>query len=238
MMAALFIATDSLEELLLSNFGLGCMLVIGNLVIFVLSAKWCFDRWRREHRLRAWLKAIPEDAFEMLMDVMVAGAGRAAHHNHHHRNRNSHQYQHQHQHQHNQQGGKSGKGGRSATIQGGRDTPLTPPPPPNENMVKIEAPRPSVMRQKSFHDDLLKKYLIDSRSIEIKEKIGSGSFGTVFSGSMPGHHSRVAIKTLNDVTAKNAKLFRSEIILTATLRHPNIVEFIGACCKATPIPNP
>ena len=39
----------------------------------------------------------------------------------------------------------------------------------------------------------------------------------------------VAIKTMIDVTKDNVKAFRREILLTSTLRHPNIVNFVGAC---------
>lgn len=49
----------------------------------------------------------------------------------------------------------------------------------------------------------------------------------VFQGTCFGQP--VAIKTMLKVTEKNATAFRREILLTATLRHPNIVNFVGAC---------
>ena len=39
----------------------------------------------------------------------------------------------------------------------------------------------------------------------------------------------VAIKTMKEVTTASMKEFRAEILLTATLRHPNIVNLVGAC---------
>ena len=39
----------------------------------------------------------------------------------------------------------------------------------------------------------------------------------------------VAVKTVINVTEENLRTFRREILLTATLRHPSIVNFVGAC---------
>jgi len=41
-------------------------------------------------------------------------------------------------------------------------------------------------------------------------------------------HTAVFLNPLQ-VTEENARAFRSEILLTATLKHPNIVAFVGAC---------
>ena len=38
-----------------------------------------------------------------------------------------------------------------------------------------------------------------------------------------------AIKTMKEVTEVLAEGFRAEILLTANLRNPNIVHFVGAC---------
>ena len=37
------------------------------------------------------------------------------------------------------------------------------------------------------------------------------------------------IPTYNQVTEEDARVFRAEILLTATLKHANIVGFVGAC---------
>eukprot|EP00615_Pteridomonas_danica_P008702 CAMPEP_0114357348 /NCGR_PEP_ID=MMETSP0101-20121206/21558_1 /TAXON_ID=38822 ORGANISM="Pteridomonas danica, Strain PT" /NCGR_SAMPLE_ID=MMETSP0101 /ASSEMBLY_ACC=CAM_ASM_000211 /LENGTH=375 /DNA_ID=CAMNT_0001500063 /DNA_START=433 /DNA_END=1557 /DNA_ORIENTATION=+ len=74
---------------------------------------------------------------------------------------------------------------------------------------------------------LFKQYELNPKLIIMDKKIGAGAFGEVFKGSFNGN--TVAIKTMINVTEKTAKLFRAEILLTATLKHPNIVNFIGTC---------
>jgi len=74
---------------------------------------------------------------------------------------------------------------------------------------------------------VLSQYLIHSEDIFMKKRLGAGAFGEVFTGTCMGEP--VAIKTMLEVTEENVKEFRSEILLTATLRHPNIVNFVGAC---------
>ena len=39
----------------------------------------------------------------------------------------------------------------------------------------------------------------------------------------------MAIKTILTVTEASVKSFRAEVVLTATLRHPSIVNFVGSC---------
>ena len=49
----------------------------------------------------------------------------------------------------------------------------------------------------------------------------------VFKGTALGQP--VAVKTMLSITDASVRAFRDEILLTATLRHPNIVTFVGAC---------
>jgi serine/threonine protein kinase len=73
----------------------------------------------------------------------------------------------------------------------------------------------------------LSQHLVLAKDVVMKKRLGAGAFGEVFKGTCMGEP--VAIKTMLDITESNVKSFRTEIILTATLRHPNIVNFIGAC---------
>jgi hypothetical protein len=75
--------------------------------------------------------------------------------------------------------------------------------------------------------DVLNQYLLKPADVILDKKIGAGAFGEVFKGLCLGEP--VAVKTMKEVTEANAIAFKSEILLTATLRHPNIVNFVGAC---------
>jgi serine/threonine protein kinase len=75
---------------------------------------------------------------------------------------------------------------------------------------------------------LLKRVYLDPEDVVMTVRIGAGAFGEVLKGACLGQ--QVAVKTmLGGVTEANAKAFRAEILLTATLQHPNIVNFVGAC---------
>jgi hypothetical protein len=74
---------------------------------------------------------------------------------------------------------------------------------------------------------LLRQHTLSPSDVHLKERIGSGAFGEVLKGVCFGQS--VAVKTMKKVTVESAGLFRAEILLTATLRHPNIVNFVGAC---------
>jgi hypothetical protein len=63
--------------------------------------------------------------------------------------------------------------------------------------------------------------------ISFENKIGEGSYGEVWKGTL--WHQAVAVKTLKGIDPEDLKDFENEIALMTTLRHPNIVEFLGAC---------
>eukprot|EP00698_Gefionella_okellyi_P018817 TRINITY_DN5684_c0_g2_i1.p1 TRINITY_DN5684_c0_g2~~TRINITY_DN5684_c0_g2_i1.p1 ORF type:complete len:601 (+),score=97.36 TRINITY_DN5684_c0_g2_i1:208-2010(+) len=77
---------------------------------------------------------------------------------------------------------------------------------------------------------LIKK--IDASELQVTQQIGQGSFGRVYRGLW--HGTEVAIKqmrideVLNDSFIGN---FCREIALLSELRHPNIVQFLGACMR-------
>lgn len=64
--------------------------------------------------------------------------------------------------------------------------------------------------------------------LELKERIGAGSFGTVHRADW--HGSEVAVKILmeQDFHAERFKEFLREVAIMKRLRHPNIVLFMGA----------
>jgi len=65
--------------------------------------------------------------------------------------------------------------------------------------------------------------------IKFTKKIGAGAFGEVWKGEWAG--TDVAVKKIlkNDIKESDLGEFASEILLMSKLRHPNIVQFLGAC---------
>lgn len=74
---------------------------------------------------------------------------------------------------------------------------------------------------------LLARLLINSANVVLREKVGAGSFGDVFRATYLDQ--TVAVKTMRDVSERSARSFRSEILLTSSLCHPNVVAFVGCC---------
>ena len=75
-------------------------------------------------------------------------------------------------------------------------------------------------------DVLLKQYSIDHSEVSLIVRVGAGAFGEVFKGRC--FSQEVAVKTVLKVTVDNMRTFKNEILLTAQLRHPSIVNFVGA----------
>ena len=77
--------------------------------------------------------------------------------------------------------------------------------------------------------DLMKRAQIDPSEVICGEVIGTGVFGEVRTGSL--HGTPIAIKTMHrkGISTGGLELFKAECELGLTLRHPNIVQLIGAC---------
>ena len=76
--------------------------------------------------------------------------------------------------------------------------------------------------------NVLESWEIDYSQLTILDKIGDGAFGEVFKGRLWG--TDVAVKTVkNKLTKETLNDLKNEIAILSTLRHPNIVLYIGAC---------
>ena len=82
-------------------------------------------------------------------------------------------------------------------------------------------------------------WLIKSSEVQIVKKIGSGAFGNVYFGKLRGT-TEIAIKVANPSTLSSSspnnsndsqiiEEFSRELSIWSSLKHPNIVLFIGAC---------
>jgi serine/threonine protein kinase/membrane protein implicated in regulation of membrane protease activity len=199
--AAFIIVTDGLAHLGLSTFALGALLFGINVFILALLAAWSVRRYMKEVKEKRWRKSLNNREFEIMNAVMAE---------------NKTMY--------------FGKEEKKETIWE-----------KGLHALKDAAHLPGHHHHKDKHGDIemaakderhqaaksrLGKFL-DPNEIVMDEKIGAGAFGEVFKGTL--HGEPCAIKTMIQVTQKTAQLFRAEIILTASLKHPNIVNFMGAC---------
>lgn len=74
----------------------------------------------------------------------------------------------------------------------------------------------------------IEDFVIPWNDLILREKIGAGSFGTVYHADW--HGSDVAVKILmeQDLNAERFEEFLREVAIMKSLRHPNIVLFMGA----------
>jgi tRNA A-37 threonylcarbamoyl transferase component Bud32 len=96
-----------------------------------------------------------------------------------------------------------------------------------ENIPGATLPK-SLSIEPSFAVDWLE---ISWEELELKERVGAGSFGTVYRADW--HGSDVAVKVLMDQDVGEAQLkeFLREIAIMKRVRHPNVVLFMGAVTK-------
>ena len=77
---------------------------------------------------------------------------------------------------------------------------------------------------------------VEYAALEFSQTIGKGSYGNVYVGKWNG--SVVAVKqfTVRSMTEKQLNMFAAEVDILASLRHPNVLLFMGACTdSATPL---
>ncbi|CAM0902719.1 unnamed protein product [Alopecurus aequalis] len=96
-----------------------------------------------------------------------------------------------------------------------------------ENIPGVTTPKCLIV-EPSFAMDWLE---ISWDELQLKERIGAGSFGTVYRADW--HGSDVAVKVLTDQGVGEAQLkeFLREISIMKRVRHPNVVLFMGAVTK-------
>ena len=76
------------------------------------------------------------------------------------------------------------------------------------------------------------RWVIPPQELKLGRRIGSGSFGVVYTADWNG--TEVALKQMHDksLSASNVQEFSGEIRMMQGMRHPNIVLFLGAVIQA------
>jgi len=111
---------------------------------------------------------------------------------------------------------------QTAVFQGTNPNPLTLTGHQAANMPHM-SPHPAPRRREDWE--------LDPAEVVFQNKIGVGSFGEVWRGEWAGID--VAIKKVSNakIGPKEVAAFREEINIMAKLRHPNILQFFGACLE-------
>ncbi len=65
--------------------------------------------------------------------------------------------------------------------------------------------------------EVLRSFAIDSAALEVKERIGLGSFSDVHQGMLTG--TPVAVKILRNSSQENLMRFKEELLLMKSLRY-------------------
>ncbi|RCV35342.1 hypothetical protein SETIT_7G232900v2 [Setaria italica] len=101
-----------------------------------------------------------------------------------------------------------------------------------ENGNKENVPGATLLTRLTIEPSFAVDWLeISWEELELKERVGAGSFGTVYRADW--HGSDVAVKVLMDQDVGEAQLkeFLREIAIMKRVRHPNVVLFMGAVTK-------
>ncbi|XP_051228366.1 L-type lectin-domain containing receptor kinase SIT2-like [Lolium perenne] len=62
-----------------------------------------------------------------------------------------------------------------------------------------------------------------------KRLLGTGGFGSVYMGLLPGSRSEVAVKRVSHESKQGMKEFIAEVVSIGRLRHRNLVQLLGYC---------
>lgn len=92
---------------------------------------------------------------------------------------------------------------------------------------------PPVIEVPPFLKEKKSSLELDYGSIEIKQMVGSGAFGTVYIGFIPPNRRRVAVKVLTAkcLGGRQLETFKREVWTMANVDHPSILKLIGVTLR-------
>lgn len=130
-----------------------------------------------------------------------------------------------------------GGAGRAERQPRDRDPPVTRPPPSSgrDRIRNDTVDFPDFKdREKNVVETMLESNKglrmaeISFNDLKLQKIIGAGAFGEVIKGTYCGTPVVVKRMLRNKIDENNLRMFGDEIQLMMNLRHPNIVQFIGA----------
>ena len=198
MLAALIIVTGAFDDLNLSDFVLGIVLIAVNLGVVGFAALVCGRRWRSDRLAKGWKKPLSDEELRVLnlvMETECVGLDGDMHFS-----------------EDNTHGSRPYSRSSSTGMAGSVEL----------STLNVLRPRIESDGTEGRSQAMLNRFLLPAKDVSLVTKVGAGSFGEVFRGSVFGQP--VAVKTMLQITEITARAFRAEIMLTATLRHPNIGE--------------
>ncbi|XP_048611231.1 L-type lectin-domain containing receptor kinase V.7-like isoform X1 [Brassica napus] len=68
-----------------------------------------------------------------------------------------------------------------------------------------------------------------TKGFKEKQILGSGGFGQVYKGTLPGSDAEIAVKRTSHGSSQGKSEFIAEISTIGRLRHPNLVRLLGYC---------
>ena len=102
--------------------------------------------------------------------------------------------------------------------------------------LELEKYKTAQFERNEKHEQDPPHWVVSPEEIKLTdEKLGDGSYGTVRVAEFRG--LRVAVKLLHKLILSpyNQKMFSREMDIASKLRHPNLLQFIGATMEDTPI---
>lgn len=220
-LAALALETEALSIIGLSDTALGVLLLVLNLSVVALSLFWCSQRYLKDQEHRHWRQAVSPDQARIMMNIM----GESIYESSFSVGSSSSIISTKSLEDTIDTTVSSAKVGNIHRVQ---NVELSSAGDPEVEMVDLKNKNQHKPRYQKSAAERLKQYLIRPKDVVLIRKIGQGSFGEVFKGTVAGGEP-VAIKIMLDINEDTARAFRSEILLTASLRHSAIVNFVGAC---------
>lgn len=83
------------------------------------------------------------------------------------------------------------------------------------------------------HPELGDDWELDGNLLKLEHKVASGSFGDLYKGTYCGQDVAIKLLKHEQLSCQIEREFSQEVFIMRKVRHKNVVQFIGACTKAS-----